>query len=254
MKFSTGELINGDCLEVMKSIPDNSVDMILCDLPYGTTQNKWDTVIPFEPLWENYWRIAKEKANIVLFSQQPFTTRLIISNIDNFRYEIIWEKTNPKGFLNAPFRPLVSHENIIIFYKNKSTYNPQTWTIPEYLRTKRKILSETRNGEAYGDKKKLRKYDDGTRQPTSIISFANRNTKHTFHPTQKPVELFEYLIKTYTNEGDTVLDNCSGSGTTAIAAIQTNRKWICIEKDEEYYRKSCERISKIREDILTYEG
>lgn len=237
--MQTNQFILGDCLEVMKEIPDNSIDMILCDLPYGTTQNKWDVVIPFEPLWEQYWRIGKENVAIALTAQCPFDKRLGASQIQYLKYEWIWEKNKATGHLNSKKQPMKAHENILIFYRKQCLYNPQMEEGEPYknkVGSKKSILDSGNYGK-YGE---FRNDNEGFRYPRSV-KFFNYEI-HNIHPTQKPVALFEYLIKTYTNEGDIVLDNCAGSGTTAIAAINTNRKWICIEKEEEYYEKACERI------------
>ena len=230
------ELLNGDCLELMKNIPDKSIDMILCDLPYGTTHNKWDNVIPMEPLWEQYNRIIKDNGAILLFSQMPFGASLIMSNPKMFRYEWIWEKNQAVGFLNAKKMPLRKHENILVFYKHLPTYNPQG-----LIKLDEPIQEEgsaNRNGKNYGvaDKSFIRTHKN---YPTDIITFSKDSG---YHPTQKPVDLLEYLIKTYTNEGDTVLDNCMGSGSTGVACKNTNREFIGMELDEKYYKIACERL------------
>ena len=230
------ELLNGDCLELMKNIPDKSIDMILCDLPYGTTHNKWDNVIPMEPLWEQYNRIIKDHGAIVLFSQMPFGASLIMSNPKMFRYEWIWEKNQAVGFLNAKKMPLRKHENILVFYKHLPTYNPQG-----LIKLDEPIQEEgsaNRNGKNYGvaDKSFIRTH---TNYPTDIITFSKDSG---YHPTQKPVDLLEYLIKTYTNEGDLVLDNCMGSGSTGVACVNTNREFIGMELDEKYFKIACERL------------
>lgn len=232
------ELLNGDCLELMKNIPDKSIDMILCDLPYGTTHNKWDTVIPFDKLWAQYSRIIKDHGAIVLFSQMPFGASLIMSNPKMFRYEWIWEKNQAAGFLNAKKMPLRKHENILVFYKHLPTYNPQG-----LIKLDEPIQEEgsaNRNGENYGvaDKSFIRTH---TNYPTDIITFSKDAG---YHPTQKPVDLLEYLIKTYTNEGDLVLDNCMGSGSTGVACVNTNRDFIGMELNEEYFKIACERVEE----------
>lgn len=219
---------HGDCLELMKIIPDGSIDMILCDLPYGTTQNKWDTIIPFEPLWENYKRIIKDNGVIVLTASQPFTSSLIMSNPKMFRYDMVWHKPLGSGFLNAKKMPLRNHESIIIFYKKLPTYNPIMRK--GVMRTKGR--KKDWSSENYGTYKPQQQTSD-TYYPNSILSISNSD-RNTNHPTQKPVALFEYLIKTYTNEGDTVLDNCAGSGTTAEACINTNRNYILMEQEQKY--------------------
>lgn len=238
------QLYQGDCLEIMNKISAASVDMILCDLPYGTTACKWDTVIPFAPLWEQYRRVVKPGAAIVLMSGQPFTSSLVASNVAAFKYEWIYEKTNPKGFLSAKKRPLTAHENIVVFCWGTPPYNPQKWTIPEHLRTKRKHATSKTAGECYGGRELKRWDDDGSRFPTSVIGFSNRvGRSDNYHPTQKPVELMEYLIRTYTDEGGTVLDNCMGSGTTGVACVNTGRHFIGIEKEAEYFAAANQRIN-----------
>ena len=223
----------------MKNIPDKSIDMILCDLPYGTTHNKWDNVIPMKPLWEQYNRIIKDHGAIVLFSQMPFGASLIMSNPKMFRYEWIWEKNQAVGFLNAKKMPLRKHENILVFYKHLPTYNPQG-----LIKLDEPIYEEgsaNRNGKNYGvaDKSFIRTH---TNYPTDIITFSKDSG---YHPTQKPVDLLEYLIKTYTNEGDLVLDNCMGSGSTGVACVNTNRDFIGMELNEEYFKIACGRIEGV---------
>lgn len=232
--IKNGRFYLGDCLEVMKEIPDGVVDMILCDLPYGTTACSWDSIIPFEPLWEQYERIIKDSGAIVLTCSQPFTTALNESNKKLFRYEWIWIKNNSTGFQLANKRPLKKHENISVFYKKQPTYNPQG-LIPYGKVNKRGSMGD--NWSEMGSNQYVQQW---TNYPTQILEFAYDKEK--YHPTQKPVELFEYLIRTYTNEGDLVLDNCAGSGTTAIAAENCGRKWVCIEQLEEYANKAVERI------------
>ena len=238
-----------DCFDGMAQIDDKSIDMILCDLPYGTTQCSWDIVIPFEPLWEEYKRIIKDNAAIVLFSQQPFTTDMINSNRKMFRYEIIWEKTLPTGFLNARRMPLRIHENILVFYKKLPTYNPIMRQVK--CRDIGRKRGNSGNAKQYNEFRKddYEWTETGRRFPLDVIEFSNQNgvvygnnEKATKHPTQKPVPLLEYLIKTYTNEGETVLDNCMGSGSTGVACIHTKRKFIGMELDKHYYNLSCERM------------
>lgn len=233
-------LLQGDCLELMKDIKSGSIDMILCDLPYGTTACKWDVIIPFQPLWEHYERIIKPNGVISLTGAEPFTSLLIISNLKLFKYDLIWRKNNPTGHLNSKKAPLRYHENICIFYKKPPVYNPQKTQGHERKVTKSKINHKA--DSVYGSQNHIRNYDSTERYPESVLLFAGTNKLKNDHPTQKPVPLFEYLIRTYTNPGDTVLDNCSGSGTTAIACINTGRKFICMEKDETYYKKCVERI------------
>jgi len=243
--MKTSHLLRGDCLELMLSIESCSVDMILCDLPYGTTACAWDTVIPLEPLWNEYRRIAKKDAAIVLTASQPFTTALIASNLSAFKYEWIYEKTNPKGFLSAKRRPLTAHENICVFSFGTPPYNPQKWTIPEHLRTKRKHATSKTSGECYGSRELKRWDDDGSRFPTSVIGFSNRvGRNENFHPTQKPLALMEYLIQTYTSKGDVVMDNCMGSGTTGIACMNTMRNFIGMESDADYFEIAQSRIER----------
>lgn len=239
------ELLKGDCLELMKDIPDNSVDMILCDFPYGTTCNKWDTIIPFDALWMQYKRIRKSNAPILLFSQQPFTSLAVTSNIKEFRYEWIYEKTNGTGFLNAKKMPLKAHENILVFYKTLPTYNPQFTKGKPYCRGWKNLTSSNYGKGVFH----FSASKDGKRFPRSVLKFSNvsSDSRKGFHPTQKPVALLEYLIKTYTNEGDMILDNCMGSGSTGVAAINTKRSFIGIEKEEEYYNIALKRISEAEE-------
>ena len=232
-------IYNEDCLEGMKRIPDGSVDMILCDLPYGTTACKWDNVIPFEPLWEQYERIIKDNGAIVLFGSQPFTTDLINSNRRLFRYELIWDKGRGNEPWLCNIRPMKSHENICIFYKSKVQYNPQM--IPLDKPDKRGACKVS-FGEHAKYRSQLPKREYTHRYPVSIIKATG--ARRGKHPTEKPTELFEYLIKTYTNEGETVLDNCIGSGTTAIACINTGRNFIGFELDKHYCEIANERIRK----------
>ena len=236
------KIYNEDCLEGMKRIPDKSVDMILCDLPYGTTVCKWDTIIPFEPLWEQYERVIKDGGAIILTASQPFTTKLISSNFDWFKYELIWNKVLPTGFAIAKIQPMKQHENVLVFGKGKVTYNPQ-------MTPRERPRTYNRTHKNYEGSENLQKHDGKARTlthyyPRSLLEFSNANNKSKVHPTQKPVPLFEYLIRTYTNEGETILDNCMGSGTTAIACINTNRNYIGFELDETYYSLANERIAK----------
>lgn len=230
------KIYNEDCLKGMKKIPDKSIDMILCDLPYGTTRNKWDTIIPLDKLWEQYERIIKDNGAIVLTSSQPFTTILGNSNLKNLRYEWIWNKSNSTGFQQAKKRPLKKHENILVFYKRQPTYNPQG------LEIYNKINRRSGSGENWNESKQNSYVQKYTNYPTQTLNFKYDKTK--YHPTQKPVALFEYLIKTYTNEGETVLDNCMGSGTTAIGCMNANRNYIGFELDKNYFELANERIEK----------
>ena len=233
------DLRKGDCLEIMKDIPDKSIDAIICDLPYGTTACKWDTVIPFEPLWEQYKRIIKDNGAIVLTASQPFTTKLISSNYEMFRYEWIWEKTLFSNFALVKKQPAKLHENILVFYKKQPIYNPQMQEGKPYTDKPRKRTMGIID-DAIGMKKAIE--NKGERYPSSVQKYSNGNNG-TQHPTQKPLELMEYLIKTYTNEGDMVLDNTMGSGTTGVACKKTGRHFIGIEKDEKYFEIAVSRVS-----------
>ena len=261
------DLKQGDCLEIMKDIPDESIDMVLCDLPDGTTQCSWDIVIPFEPLWKEYKRIIKDNGAVLLFSAQPFTGELIMSNKKMFRYEIIWKKTQPMGFLNAHKMPMRCHENILVFYKKLPTYNPIMRQVK--CRGIGRKRGNSGNAKQYNEFRKddYEWTETGRRFPLDVIEFSNQNgvvygnnEKATKHPTQKPVPLLEYLIKTYTNEGETVLDNCMGSGSTGVACIHTNRNFIGIELDKKYFQIASERIEKemeeyeLRETVECFEG
>lgn len=234
---------HGDCLELMKEIPDGSIDMILCDLPYGiTARNKWDVIIPFDKLWEQYNRVIKNNGAIVLTAVKPFSAQLIMSNPKMFRYDLIWRKNKSTGFLNANRMPLRQHEEVLVFYKKLPTYIPQKTTGHKPVNS---FTKHTSDGNNYGTTKQgISGGGQTDRHPTSIldINVINNDDKEKSHPTQKPVELFEWLIKSYTNEGDVILDNCIGSGTTAISAINTNRNWIGIELEKEYVVIANERI------------
>ena len=232
------QLYNGDCLEVMKNIPNKSVDMVLCDLPYGTTRNKWDSVVPFEPLWEQYERIIKDNGAIVLFAQTPFDKVLGVSNLKLLRYEWIWNKLSPTGHLNAKKMPMKKTENILVFYKKLPTYNPQGLIYCPRIKSRN---SNSIGSSNYGYHKDtvLSEYKG---YPTNLLEFMREGG---LHPTQKPVDLLEYLIKTYTNENETVLDNCMGSGSTGVACLNTNRKFIGIELDENYFNIAKQRIEEV---------
>ena len=237
----TDKILQGDCLELMKDIPNGSIDMILCDLPYGTTQNKWDYVLDLIEIWEHYTRIIKDNGAIVLTGQSVFSASLIMSQPKLYRYTLIWEKTKAGGFLNAKRMPLQAHEDILVFYKKLPNYNPQMEIGKPY--TKKAVTNG--DGKNYGkfDRVGQIAVNDGKRYPRSVVKFSNDN-HGSLHPTQKPIELFEWLIKTYTNEGDVVLDNTAGSGTTAIACLNTNRHFIVMEQDQKYYEIMCNRIEK----------
>lgn len=240
---SLNKIYTGECLETMREIPDDSIDMILCDLPYGTTQCKWDTIIPLEELWKEYKRVIKQNAAVVLTSAQPFTSVLISSNIKEFKYNWIWEKSKATGYLNAKKMPMRAHEDVCVFYKKPPVYNPQMWQSTPYNKGK-----AHRPTEVYGKQKSvLVKNDTGMRYPRTVQYFKTAESEgKVYHPTQKPLALFEYLIKTYTNEGDVVLDNCIGSGTTALAAIKTNRNFIGIEINPEYVDVANARIRELQ--------
>ena len=249
IKLDVNKIHHGDCLELMNGIEDKSIDMVLCDLPYGTTACKWDTVIPFEPLWKQYERIIKDNGAILLFAQTPFDKVLGCSNIKNLRYEWIWEKEQGTGNLNANKMPLKKTENILVFYKKLPTYNPQmtegsAYTIKRNYNDN-EIFGKTGTKDGYVTK------NTGIRYPTNLIKF-NRELHDRLHPTQKPVALFEYLIKTYTQPGEIVLDNCIGSGTTAIAALNTGRFFIGIEKEPKYVEIARQRVkqAKMQENLF----
>ena len=232
------KLYNGDCLEIMKDIPDKSIDMILCDLPYGTTACKWDVIIPFEPLWEQYNRIIKDNGAIALFGSEPFSSALRMSNIKNYRYDWIWEKEQGANFMLCKYQPYKVHEIISVFSKKRHTY------IPQMTKGKPYISGKGTSGEITNNVVKKQTKNNGTRYPRSIQKFNTDKSKGSLHPTQKPVALLEYLIKTYTKEGETVLDNCMGSGSTGVACINTNRKFIGIELDSNYYNITKQRIDE----------
>lgn len=232
-------LIQGDCLRKMKDIPDGSVDMIMTDLPYGTTACKWDSCIDLKRLWKEYLRIAKENAAICLNAQQPFTTILGMSNIEMLRYEWIWEKPQGTNPMNANVMPMKAHENILVFYKKKPTYNPQMWFSNPYTGFKTK--NGKKIGEVYGKiDSQHRDNPTGSRYPKSVQKW---KMEKGLHPTQKPLVMIEYMIKTYSNKGDTILDSTMGSGTTGVACVNTGRKFIGIEKDKKYFKLSLQRIN-----------
>jgi site-specific DNA-methyltransferase (adenine-specific) len=235
-------IILGDCLEAMKFIKDNSIDLILCDLPYGYTANKWDIIIPFEQLWHEYKRIMKKDTAILLFASGMFTHYLAISNPKMYKYDLIWSKSKCGSPLTAKYKPLTKHESILVFGKGRTKYNPQMVSGEPY---KRNWTENKKNNMNFGIKG-VETNNTGTRHPSSILNFQQKwRRQDQMHPTQKPVELCEWLISSYSNEGDLVLDNCIGSGTTAIACINTNRNYIGIEKDEKYYKVCVERIENI---------
>ena len=235
-------LFLGDCLIEMDKIADKSIDAIICDLPYGTTACKWDNVIPFEPLWAQYKRIIKDNGAIVLFGSQPFTSALVMSNVKWFKYSLVWDKKLTTGHLNCKKMQLRRHEDIIVFCNGKTTYNPQK-VLRDKIRIDKNSNKEV-HGDGIGTYGKFRLTDKYLthREPTSIIEISNADKRNILHPTQKPVALLEYLIKTYTNEGDIVLDNTMGSGTTGVACKNLNRNFIGIEKDEQYFKIAEQRI------------
>ena len=232
------KLLLGDCLDLLPTIADDSINLLLVDLLYGTTACKWDSIIPLDKLWEQYNRVCKEDAAMVFTAAQPFTTVLAASNIKNLKYEWIWEKPQGTNPMNAKVMPLKSHENILVFYRKKSTYNPQMWYSTPYSGFK----SDTAKiGEVYGKaQSKHRDNPDGSRYPKTVLKFKQEKG---LHPTQKPVALMEYLIETYSNPGDTVLDNTMGSGTTGVACVRTDRNFVGMESDVEYYNLAQERIN-----------
>ncbi len=246
----------GDCLELMKSIPDKSIDMILCDLPYGTTACKWDTIIPFEPLWEQYKRIIKDSGAVLLCGNEPFSSKLRLSNLEQFNYDWYWQKDKAANFLFGNKMPLKILEIISVFLNKQPTYNPQKEINPRGIskrhlsRNPSKITKNVKEvmGESWKETKMNetqnyhgKNYEPDKLLPKQLIYFS-REQRGKLHPTQKPVALFEYLIKTYTNEGDLVLDNCAGSGTTGVACKNLNRNFILIEQDQKYCKIAEERI------------
>ena len=231
-RVSGSTFVNADCFDVFPFIEDKSIDAIICDLPYGTTQNKWDSVLPLDKLWNEYKRILKSNGAIILTGSEPFTSVLITSNLKDFKYNWIWKKSKATGFFDAKKRPLNDYETISVFYAKLPTYNPQM-TVAEKI-YKRGFVKRKKS-DCYGDEKDFVQVDSGLRYPKRIIEIGNADTRDIEHSTQKPIELMEYLIKTYTNEGDMVLDNTMGSGTTNLACIKLNRKSIGIEKEKQYY-------------------
>lgn len=252
------KIYNQDCLEGMKQIPDGSVDAIICDLPYNVLNKsnpnaQWDSIIPFEPLWAHYKRVCKDNAAIVLFAQGIFTAKLMMSNPDMWRYNLVWDKVNrPTGFLDANRKPMRIHEDIVVFYGSQPTYNPQ-FSIGQKCHSRGKAGNsdgkcKNRN---YGKFKATETVMTNKKYPTSILSFEKEHIDFS-HQTQKPVNLLRYLIRTYSNEGDTVLDNCMGSGTTAIACIREKRHFIGFELCEDYYKKAVERIKNEQSQLKLF--
>ena len=236
------QLRKGDCLGLMRDIPDKSIDAIICDLPYGVTNMKWDSVLPLDLLWEQYKRIIKDGGAIVLTASQPFTSALIMSNPKMFKYACVWEKSKATGFLNAKIRPLVAHEDIVVFCKGTPVYYPQMTKGGAYNKGVRKKQT---NDDVYGSFNQVEVKSEGLRYPRSVQYFKTAESEgKTYHKTQKPIALMEYLIKTYTNEGEVVLDNTFGSGTTGVACVNTNRGFIGMELDDKYFEIAKERIEK----------
>lgn len=242
MKIGNIELINGDCQTLMRGIFDESIDMIFCDLPYGTTACKWDAIIPFDLMWEQYERIIKPDGVIVLTASQPFTAALIMSNPKLFKYEWIWQKTHPKGHLNAKKQPMRAHESVLVFYKELGTYNPQKTQGHARKVARTSYVKEHTGDSVYGREERNTNYDSTERYPLSVQVFPNADLTNVLHPTEKPVSLVEYMIRTYTNDGEMVLDNCAGSGTTGIACMNAKRNCMLIEKDQQYYEIAKQRL------------
>ncbi|HFL3547185.1 TPA: site-specific DNA-methyltransferase [Clostridioides difficile] len=244
------KLYKGDCLEVMDGLIKLGVkfDAIITDPPYGTTQNKWDSVIPLDKIWSRINKLIKSNGAIVLFGSEPFTSLLIRSNLKDFKYNWIWQKNKSTGFLNSKRQPLNDHEIISVFYKKQCVYNPQMTKVEKIynrgyvVRNKDEGIQQSDN---YGEQKPFMQVDTGLRYPKRIQYFNNNFTRQQLHPTQKPVPLLEYLIKTYTNEGDLVLDFTMGSGSTGVACLNTNRRFVGIELDEKYFNISSKRLSEI---------
>jgi len=245
---SGSALFNADCMDILPLIPDKSVQLILCDLPYGTTACKWDSIIDLDLLWGEYKRVIKDNGAIVLTSSQPFTTKLISSNYDWFKYELIWEKDRPSNVMLSKKQVLKYHENILIFYKNQCTYNPQMRDSNYDNRKRKGIKYDVADGVTEKTKSYVTDdHDPKKKYPKSVLYYPrNWRPQDQLHSSQKPLELFDWLIKTYTNEGDLVLDNCAGSGTTAIACLNTNRKFIVMEKEQKYYDIILKRVNYLK--------
>ncbi len=238
------KLHNDDCFNIFPKLQDKSIDLVLCDMPYGTTACKWDIIIDLELMWKQLKRIVKDNAAIVLTGCQPFTSVLVTSNLKMFKYDLVWEKSHAKGHLNSKKQPLRAHESICIFYNFSPIYNPQMTTGHE-RKVSNNVDRTNKQSEVYGKQKTITNYDSTNRYPRSVQYFSSDMQKCKLHPTQKPVALMEYLIKTYSNEGDTVLDFCMGSGTTGVACKNLNRNFIGIEKEENYYNICKDRIGVI---------
>jgi site-specific DNA-methyltransferase (adenine-specific) len=259
LNIGDGSFWLGDCLELMPNISDASINMVICDLPYGTTACAWDTVIPFNDLWKQYRRLIRGSGAIVLTASQPFTSALVMSNPKMFKVEWIWRKNEGSGFALSRTRPIKYHESVLVFANGVPVYNPQK-TARTSEQSRERTKTPVGSGKAlrsHGTMQHLGdvQYDPNWKNPESVLDVKcvpNGGGKK-IHPTQKPVELFEYFIKTYTNPGDIVLDNCSGSGTTAVAAQSAGRRWVCIEKDPIYYRSSCERVRTMAGSLFNIE-
>ena len=250
-------IYNMDCLEGMKAIPSGSIDAVICDLPYGTTACKWDVVIPFEPLWEQYHRVCKPNAAIVLFAGEPFTSFMIMSNLDEYRQKLTWAKTRPTNVFNAKKQFMNWTEDICVFYRSLPTFNPQMRTDGQFTGAKVQHKHHDRSTGTLGQTGEKAGYvhegNGGLFFPKSVLEFSNvHHGDECLHPTQKPVDLIAYLVRTYTNEGDTVLDNCMGSGTTAIACIKEKRHFVGFELNKEYYEKACKRIQAEQSQLTLF--
>ena len=240
-------LWHGDCIELMKKIPAGSIDLLLVDLPYGTTNCKWDSIIPLKDLWEAYNRVVKINGAMLFHCAQPFTSALVMSNPKFFKYEWIWEKSKATNYLNAKKQPLRAHESIVVFYRKPCTYNPQMTQGEAYNKGTAK-----RETNVYGKQVAVEVKSDGERYPRSVQYYVTAEQEGKLHPTQKPLKLIEYLVSTYSDEEDIVLDNTMGSGTTGVACVKLNREFIGIEKDENYYNIAVDRISEAEEDNFNY--
>lgn len=257
MSTSNITLIHGDCLIEMQKIPDKSIDMILCDLPYGITACKWDVVIPFDKLWEQYSRIVKDNGAIVLFASEPFTSHLILSNIDNYRQKLTWLKTRPTNVFNAKKQFMNWTEDIVVFYKKSPTFNPQMRTDGKFTGAKVQRCNHDRSNGTLGKTGEKKNYihegNGGFFYPKSVLQFSNvHNGGTSVHPTQKPIALLEYLINTYSNEGDTILDNTMGSGSTMVACWNTNRNGIGIELNDEYFKIAEKRVKEAQQQLTLF--
>lgn len=244
------KLFCGDCLDILPTLSDGSVDLVLCDLPYGTTACKWDSIIPFEPLWREYRRVAKPNAAIVLTASQPFTSALVASNFEMFRYVWVWDKVLPRGHLNAKKQPMRVHEDVVVFSAVPHAYYPQKSVGHKRKIARTKYVKGGDGAQVYGKETRDTLYDSAERYPTTIVTFSTADQRGKVHPTEKPVQLMEYFIHTYTRPGDTVLDNTMGSGTTGVAAVNTGRNFIGIERDSGYFEIAERRIYEAEEAAL----